>query len=86
MRAWLIALSLMLSACAPDDGRNGLDGAQGPQGEKGDAGTPGSPCTVTQTEMGALIQCPDGTAALVLHGRNGADGKDCEKKKSRGRE
>lgn len=44
-----------------------------PAGPKGDDG--GS-CSVTVTDAGALIQCEDGTTALVTNGSNGSDGLD----------
>ena len=45
----------------------------GPQGPKGVSGTS---CTVTDTDGGALITCPDGTSALVTDGDDGKDGED----------
>lgn len=56
------------------DGRNGVDGQDGADGQNGIAGVNGSngvngtSCSVTQTTVGALIQCTDGTSANVLHG------------------
>lgn len=38
-------------------------GLQGPTGEAG------ASCTVEQTEEGAVIRCPDGSTALLMHGQ-----------------
>jgi hypothetical protein len=59
---------------------NGQDGAQGVQGEQGPAGVDAEPCTVTDTEKGAIIECPDGSSVEVF---DGADGKIiiCHRKK-----
>lgn len=40
-----------------------LPGLQGPTGEAGGS------CTVEQTEAGAVIHCPDGSSALLMHGQ-----------------
>jgi hypothetical protein len=51
-------------------------------GLQGPTGTAGESCTVEQTKSGALIRCPDGSSALLLHGQpvetckgNGKHGK-----------
>lgn len=60
----------------------GAKGAPGDQGPRGPAGSPGpagesEPCKVTQTETGALIECPDGTTAEVKNGVDGSVGGGC---------
>ncbi len=51
-----------------EQGTPGTDGVDGQSGVQGPTGAPGQSCTVAQYETGALITCPDGTHALVLHG------------------
>ncbi len=71
----LVMLIIGAMACgkAATEGVNGLQGNDGLVGPTGASGTTPS-CTVTQTSMGALISCPDGSNAVVLHGESG---KDC---------
>lgn len=63
----LVIMGLMLSGCAAifDDGKDGLNGRDGADG---------SSCSVTQTLSGSIIDCEDGTSAVLLNGQNGLDG------------
>ena len=45
-------------------------------GPVGPAGSDGSSCSVDQVTEGVLIQCDDGSAAIVYNGVNGSDGED----------
>lgn len=49
------------------DGQNGADGAPGASGADGKDGTS---CTVAQIPEGAVITCPDGTSAVIEHGKD----------------
>lgn len=70
MRLILVAAVLVLSACAPKDGKDGGRGRDG------------SGCSVQQAMNGAIVICTDGTSALItngvngLNGTNGTDGTD----------
>lgn len=60
-----------------DQGVPGKDGKDSiVPGPAGPNGVPGSSCSVSRTIGGSLIQCTDGTSAVVLDGINGADGRD----------
>ena len=48
-----------------------INGAQGEQGIQGEAGADAEPCTVTDTEKGAIIECPDGSSVEVFDGDDG---------------
>lgn len=54
---------------------------------QGVPGINGKSCTVSQTEIGAVITCEDGTSALITNGTNGTDGKSpilrCNTEKNR---
>lgn len=69
---WIMFLTaiLVLSGCGAEESH---DGAQG---------IPGENCTVAQTTIGAVITCPDGSQAVVLHGQDGTDkmGKTAKRK------
>lgn len=53
------------------NGQQGPDGQTGPQGPQGDAG---SSCTATQIDGGVLVQCTDGTNAIIPNGAQGQVG------------
>lgn len=65
-------LTLASIGCGKPDAQ---DGVPGPAGQPGVPGPSGASCSVSQSEIGALIVCPDGSSAVVLHG-----GKRCRKK------
>jgi len=50
------------------DGIDGADGQDGANGQDGLDGKDGLSCTVTQTDGGALVDCEDGTTAIINHG------------------
>jgi hypothetical protein len=74
----IIAFVIGVNLFGCGSGPQGLPGGEGPQGEQGVAGATGQSCAVSQTTVGALIQCPDGSSAVVLHGQNGHNGKDAK--------
>jgi hypothetical protein len=39
---------------------------------------PTETCKVRDTDSGAIIECPDGSSAVISDGRNGEDGNSCE--------
>lgn len=43
--------------------------------KKGDDTTPDT-CTVTRTDVGAMVSCPDGSGAVIFDGEAGESGKD----------
>ncbi len=68
----LLVLTIILTGCqagydgaAGNNGRTGAQGIQGVAGQDGAAGQNGLSCSVTSTEAGALITCPDSSSALV---------------------
>ena len=62
MKLLRLCVFLLIVSCAP-----GHRGSQGVQGEQGLS------CTVLQDERGATIECPDGSTAVILNG------KDCKR-------
>jgi hypothetical protein len=73
------------------NGQDGIDGQDGVDGVDGDPGNPGrdgidgtdgvdgqdgSSCSVRKTVEGAIIQCEDGTSAVIWNGTNGHNGAD----------
>lgn len=69
-----LVLAILANGCAPQVQLVPID--QGPPipGPKGDTGAPGQNCTVTAVANGALINCPDGTQAVVLNGQDAQAG------------
>ena len=57
-----LALWMLLPLAGCDEGADGRDGSDG------------TPCSVSATEAGARITCPDGTSVDVARGPAGADG------------
>lgn len=53
------------------NGQQGPDGQTGPQGPQGDAG---SSCSATPIDGGVLVQCDDGTNAIIPNGAQGQVG------------
>ncbi len=96
MKNLILITLLSFTACAPSTdypgqldpqdgvqgvtGNTGAQGAMGATGAQGLQGLPGQSCSVTQNNLGALITCPDGTSALVLHGKQPST---CGHKKSK---
>lgn len=60
----LVIWAMFLTSCAPV----GADGATGPKGQTGRPGFNGHSCTVMQLEDGAVINCPDGSSAVISNG------------------
>lgn len=88
MKNILIVMMICISiGCASEypgqvdsnDGVQGETGATGVAGATGAQGLPGQSCTVAQNALGALLTCPDGTTALVLHGKHTHSDKKCKK-------
>ncbi len=76
----LIGLMIIcVLACAKEHPIPGVDGLQGAVGA---TGATSQSCTVTQTSLGVLISCPDGSSGLILHGQNG---KDCKRDEKHGK-
>jgi hypothetical protein len=86
----LIPLLLLATACGPahvpmsargeqgDPGQIGATGPAGAPGPSGPSGAPGQSCSVVQVPEGAVISCPDGTSAVIEHGRSCKNkGKNC---------
>lgn len=64
----LLVTAVAMQACGGAMGPMGQQGPAGDDGlpgEIGPTGAPGVSCTVTQSDLGALIVCPDGTSALI---------------------
>lgn len=53
-----------------------IQGPEGPRGPRGPAGEVGPGCTVNPMSNGAIIECEDGSNALIFNGQNGTDGLD----------
>lgn len=62
----LITSVILLQGCG--ELRQHFEGPQGPQGNSG------SSCTVYPTDLGNLIECPDGSSVLIKDGKDGQDG------------
>ncbi len=68
-----VFLLIALNGCAASygtnhngtNGKNGTNGTNGQDGAAGEQGQAGQPCTVTQTDQGTLVTCPDGSTALI---------------------
>lgn len=84
----LAALTVLSFSCKPIqrpnlgrmlglEGKNGSDGATGAPGIAGTAAKAQS-CTVTQLSDGASIQCPDGSSAIILNGKDKKDKNEME--------
>lgn len=72
---YISLLTIFLLACGNVPNiQSGPPGLSGESGKNGHDGRNGSSCSVQQTLIGALIQCSDGTTALILHGSIGATG------------
>lgn len=69
MRLTILILALVIAGCGKFKGERGTAGTAGPQGESGMNGQDGFGCTVEEVEEGALFTCPDGSTALVEHGK-----------------
>jgi hypothetical protein len=58
-------------------GRDGVDGVDGSPGNDGSDGQDGKSCSVRELEEGALIECPDGSSAIINHGKTEKEKKSC---------
>lgn len=64
--ATLLSILAIAAACGGKPGRPGANGEDGQS------------CTVQQLEEGALVTCPDGSFALIEHGKKCKKEKDDE--------
>lgn len=66
----LNVLIVMSNGCGVEEK---TDTRTGPKGDKGD---PGESCTVSKSDDGAIIACPDGSQEFIPNGKNGQNGQD----------
>lgn len=65
----LLIVGLFLIGCSPQ-----TEVVSVYKGAKGDKGDPGVSCSVSQTELGALLSCSDETSVIISNGSDGSNG------------
>lgn len=73
-----------VNGAAGTSGTNGVDGATGAKGAagaKGATGPKGASCSILQLPTGAVINCEDGTSAVISNGQNCSEHKHHKKDK-----
>jgi Outer membrane cytochrome MtrC/MtrF-like, domains II/IV len=69
-RIWWFLGLVVLATLGLGFGCSGSQGERGPAGASSDGGS----CTVTKTDGGATISCPNGSTATISNGQSGLDG------------